>query len=1140
MVNLKEAWDNLYKKTEQSYLEKLKFDENLKKGWLSFFINNIRVVILIILFLFSFGIYAFLSLPRESSPEVEIPFALVSTIYPGASPLDIEELISKKIENSISAIEGINTITSNSSNSLSVITVEFLAGADLDDSIRKLRDEVSSMSSQLPSEASDPLVSEISFDDVPILTIALTGPYTSLELRKIGDDLGEELEKIKGIREVRVSGGKQTEIEVAYDLNKLLNFGLSFEQVNQIVRASNITVPAGNFSGEKYLYPIRVDNQFKSIDDLANTPLFHSPEGAIVYLKDLALVQETVKEKTVFSRFSVNGEEPEENITIQLIKKTGAPIIDSVDEAIKVLDTNLAQMPSGLNYQITDNSAERIADDFRQLTKDFGLTFLLVFLVLFLVIGIKEALVAGIAIPLTFFSTFIVMDIVGISLNFLSVFSLILALGLLVDDAIVVVSATKQYLRTGKFTPEEAVLLVLKDFKVVLLTTTLTTIWAFLPLLMATGIIGEFIKSIPITVSVTFIASFIIALIINHPLAAVLERFRFSRKFFSSLIILLLLFAFSSFALFDNLTISLFIFSLILLSLIFLIRWYFKGGKNILKNNSRLIILEKRDDELIRQRLKNKAECSRDTWWKCISSGIISLDKILPSYERYLRKIINSKKSRFIILFITTILFFSAVSLPVIGVIENEFFPDSDFDVIYINIEAPAGLKLEENSKIVSQVENRLLNYPEIKSFSTLVGSASSFTFGSGGSSSHLSSITLNLVDKKNRDITSYNLADIIRADLSNIMEADIRVEPLRGGPPVSSPFEARIKGDDLLLLEKISDDMKDILRSIEGTVDISSSLKESPAEYTFVLNPDRVELYNLNPFTVAQTLRLAISGIELTTILQDGKETEVIARIDSEKIPNLESIQNLSVLNNLGERVFLKDVANIELKPSVETITRINQTRTVTLTSNVEGGINPVIVVKEFQEKIKDYDFPGGYSLSFGGESEQNEESVQSILIAMILAGILIFSTLVIQFNSFKQAIIVLVTIPLALIGVFFGIAIVGVNLSFPGLIGILALFGIVVKNAIILIDKINLNIKSEIEFKESIVDAGKSRLEAILITSLCTILGILPITISDELWRALGSAVIFGLLLSSFLTLFIVPTLYMSIVKDKSKLLD
>jgi HAE1 family hydrophobic/amphiphilic exporter-1 len=281
----------------------------------------------------------------------------------------------------------------------------------------------------------------------------------------------------------------------------------------------------------------------------------------------------------------------------------------------------------------------------------------------------------------------------------------------------------------------------------------------------------------------------------------------------------------------------------------------------------------------------------------------------------------------------------------------------------------------------------------------------------------------------------------------------------------------------------------------------------------------------------------LAISGTEVTTVLEDGQEIKVIARFAEDKIPNLESIGNLQILNMKNQPVFLKDVAKIELKPSVESITRVDQKRAVVLSAGVQGEVNPALVLKQFQKDIKDYKFPAGYNIFYGGENEQNAESVLSIIKAMAIAGLLIISTLIIQFNSVKKAAIVLVTIPLALIGVFFGLALARINLSFPGLIGILALFGIVVKNAIILVDKINLNLKSGIDFKDSIIDAGKSRLEAIFITSICTIMGIIPITLSNEMWRALGGAIIFGLMLSSFLTLFIVPTLFMTFIKEPKK---
>jgi HAE1 family hydrophobic/amphiphilic exporter-1 len=296
------------------------------------------------------------------------------------------------------------------------------------------------------------------------------------------------------------------------------------------------------------------------------------------------------------------------------------------------------------------------------------------------------------------------------------------------------------------------------------------------------------------------------------------------------------------------------------------------------------------------------------------------------------------------------------------------------------------------------------------------------------------------------------------------------------------------------------------------------------------------LELYGLNAASVGSVLRTAIAGTEVTTVIRDGKEIKVQARFEKDRIPNLDAIQNIQVLNNQGAPVFVKDVATITLEPSVDTITRINRKRVVRLTASVDPNTNrPAEVVTALQEEIAQHPLPEGYEVTFGGQNEQNNESVLSILRAMIIAALLIIATMVIQFNSFRQSVLVLVTIPLALIGVFFGLGLAGIYLSFPGLIGIVALFGIVVKNAIILVDKINLNIRSGIPFQAAIVDAGKSRLEAIFITSICTILGILPITLSNPTWQALGGAVIAGLMLSSFFTLFIVPVLYFVLHKNK-----
>ncbi|MFA5022604.1 MAG: efflux RND transporter permease subunit, partial [Patescibacteria group bacterium] len=551
-----------------------------------------------------------------------------------------------------------------------------------------------------------------------------------------------------------------------------------------------------------------------------------------------------------------------------------------------------------------------------------------------------------------------------------------------------------------------------------------------------------------------------------------------------------------------------------------------------------LVKREWQDDELIKKKLREQGSHDDENTFSRIIHGVIHFNRVLPIYEKYLRQILATKKTRMKTLVAVGVLFVIAIMLPITGIIKTEFFSASDFDSLYINIEAPTGLKLDETSKIVNQVETRLLQYKEISNFSTLVGVGSAQSIaGSFGNPSNVASITLKLKDKKDRQIKSYDLAEKIRKDLKDIQEATITIQSPSAGPPSGSAFEARIAGDDLQKLDQIAHDLKPTLASIKGVADINISLKESPADYTFTLDPAKLELYNLNAYYVGSMLRMAISGNEVTSIIREGDEIKVIARFDKEKIPNLEAVQNLQILNTKKQPVFIKDVAKIELKPSVDTITRINQKRVVLLSASVTGKTSANTVLAEFQSKIKKYKLPTGYQIIYGGENEQNTESVMSILRAMILAGLLIVSTLVIQFNSFKKAIIILITIPLGLIGVFFGLAITGINLSFPGLIGILALFGIVVKNAIILVDKINLNLRNGIEFEEANVDAGKSRLEAIFITSICTIFGIIPITLSNETWKALGTTIIFGLMLSSFLTLFVLPTLFMTLVRKDER---
>lgn len=1113
------------KSSDEQYLDRLEFNPELRKSWLNFFVVNFRVVLLLIFLVSAAGIYSYINLPRESNPEVKIPIAIVSTAYPGASPSDVEELITKKLETQIAGLKGLDKVTSTSANSVSSIQVEFNASEDLEDAIRRLKDKVDQVN-DLPEDATDPQVIEISIDDQPIWSMALTGPYDGFKMREYGEDVKDELEKITGVREVQISGGDEREFEVAFDPQKLVFYNISSDQANNAIRATNLAFPAGNFDGDKFVYSIRTDSRVYTKEAIENIPVTHQDPGTVVYVRDLAKVSDKAIKKTTVSRLSINGSNPRNAISIAVVKRTGSSILTTADQLKEAADEAVANMPSGMHYDVTFNLAEIVETDFHHLNRDFTITIILVFTILLLIVGLKEAFVAGLAIPLVFFVTFTVLNLLGYSLNFLSTFSLILSLGLLVDDAIVVVSATKQYLRSGKFTPEEAVLLVLNDFKVVLTTTTLTTVWAFLPLLFATGIIGQFIKSIPVTVSITLIGSLFVALMINHPLAAVLERIRMTKKLFYLVEIILLVIA--GFLLYSGGIVGYTIGAILVGANVWLLGWFERGGREKLIANAEQTKREWIDDELIKQKLRAQANSHEGaSFGQRFIHGIIHFDRFLIPYERTLRKVIATKRSRRWALIIVSAVFILSTLLPITGIVRSEFFPKADSNNVAVQIKAPVGTKLDETDKVVKVVEEKLLAYKEIANFSTITGS----------SRSNQASINITLVDEDKRNVKSYVFEETLRKDLTGIPGATVTVTAESGGPPTGAAFQAQIAGEDLKELDRIAHDLEGELNKIPGVVNVDISLKAAAPEFTFNLDPVKLEQNNLNAAYVGSTLRMAIAGTEVSTVLEEGKEIKIMARFGTEEIPSLESVQNLQILNLQRQPVYLKDVATIELRPSVDSITRIDQKRTAVITAGATASTNGGEILKQFQTNIEDYNFPNGYTISYGGENEQNQESVLSIIKAMVIAIFLIIATLIIQFNSFRKSMIVLVTIPLALIGVFIGMAIFNISLSFAGLIGILALFGIVVKNAIILVDKINLNIKSGIPFVEAVVDGCKSRLEAIFITSICTILGILPITLSDEFWRGLGSAVIFGLSLSSFLTLFIVPTLFITLIKEDDR---
>lgn len=1129
------------KQTSDSlYLEQLEFEPEKANKFLHFLLTNVRVIFLTIILIMAWGVFAFTQLPLESTPEVKIPFGIVTVALPGASPADVEELVIKKIEKKVANLSGVKKVNSLALNSFGTVSVEFQANEDIKDAIRRLRDAVESAKNELPAEADDPLVSEVSFSNTPIWTLVMTGPYDSFALRHYAELVEEELSKLPGTEEVRISGGDVTEIRLSYHPEKLDLYGLSMDQVNGIIRANNLTLPLGEINVGNFEYGLRLDGKFKDVSELRRLPIATFGDS-IIRLSDVADVVERAAERNSIARFSVNGQPAQNAVSLNLVKKTGFSIIELVDQGkAKIEQLKKDVLPADIIIETTYDESDLIREDFDNLSHEGFNTVVLVTIILFLFVGLKEAFTAGIVIPLVFASTFGLMLLAGQTLNFLSLFSLILSLGLLVDDAIVVVQATKQYMATGKFTPEEAVLLVFKDFFAIIMTTSLTTIFAFLPLILATGIIGQFIRSIPVTVSLTLAASTIIAICINHPMAAILERFRLTRGSFRLIVVALLIFLLLNLSaalageIFAIVTVAILLFAIISLLL-----FYRRSFRKTLVNNEETLLREQAHPELIKAKLQHHySEHSEKSFWVRATSGVVKMERLMPGYERLLNWFLEKKFRSYLLIFLVIIIFAASVFLPASGILKSEFLPPSDQVLMYVNIEGAPGLVLEETKKVADQVEQILLKEKQIKNFSVVIGEAG-FDLSGGGASGGGSSTSgqtnraqfaINLWPEDERPIKqkSYEYAPELRQKLSAVTGAKVTLQELEGGPPSGADFEVTFAGEDLLKLEQIANEYKGYLSEIPGTVNEKTSLTLSPGEFTFKLKPVEMQLRGITPAQIAGTLRTAISGAEIAKIIEGDEEIRIRAEYNDDAVSTLDALKSTILINPRGQKFQLSEVADVQIGASLTSISREDEKRVVTLSASVEAPALPGDVLTKFQEILAQKPLPAGYQAIFGGQNDTNAESIYSILRAMIVAFLLIISVMVIQFNSFRKAVLVLLTIPLAMTGVFFGLTLIGFTLSFPTLIGLLALFGIVVKNAIILIDKINLNLKVGIPFHEAITDASKSRLEAIFLTSVSTIIGMIPITLYDETWEGLGAALIFGLSSSTVLTLLLVPILF------------
>ncbi len=1041
--NLNNHEDKISKKLDEAFHK----ESNSVTG---FFIKHFRFTYLIVLTILVLGTFSFFVLPREAEPEVRVPFGIVSTVYPGSNPSDVEELITRKIEDEVKNLDNLEKITSRSGQGVSVVQVEFDANADMEKSINDLKDAVDKAKNKLPKDAENPYVSEANFNDFALVTYSLVGDFGINELKEYADILKDDLEAIKGVSRVDVIGGLEREFQVVVDQARLSNYNISLSQIAGALSSTNINLPAGNIEVDDFNYNIKVAGKFKTLEDLNNV-VVTTYENSPVLLSDIALIEDTFEEQKSISRIGFLNEKAKTTVSLQVYKRTGGNIIKIVDSSKKEVEKfkKRNDIPEELEIVKTDDNSQYIKEDLTTLGMSGGQTFILIALILLLVLSLSGAIITAISVPLAFLMTFIYLYTQGITLNSMVLFSLVLSLGLMVDNSIVIIEGINEYITKYNKSVYEAAVLSVWNFKWPIIAGTLTTVSAFVPMLFVSGIMGEYMSVLPKTISVTLLSSLFVAIVVIPTLAT-----RFIK----------------------------------------------------IKENGH----------------KNGRTARRHVF---VSRQVSKLHK---KYSNFLERALVSKSKRWIVVLTFWCLFLLVILLPISGIMKVEMFSSIDFDRVPVNIELPNSSSLDKTNEITSQVEEIVAELPELDNYVSKLGVGSS----------DKANVTITLVDKSDRDRKSYEIANDLRAKFKEINGAEVTIEEIKAGPPSGSPIEVRIFGDDLDRMGVLASEIKNYFKTVDGVKNVDDSVEEATGEFAFEIDRAKANYYGLSVSQIASTLRNAVFGTTATKVNVAGEDIEVIVKYDKDLFTTPESLNDILIFNSRGESISLGDLTKINLEPSLLNIRRQDGEKIIRVTADKNKGADLRKIIAGFEDKKQEFNIPEGVKIVVGGETEDITKSFQEIFLLMFVAVILIFGILVLQFNSFKQPFIVIFALPLAMVGVIPGLMLVGESFSFMVFIGIVALAGIVVNDAIVLIDGINKNIKDGIEFDKAIIEGGVSRMQPIILTSITTVFGVFPLVYSNEMWKGLSLTIIFGLTFSTILTLIVMPLMYAGMCKDKKKI--
>lgn len=1016
----------------------------------SFFLKKRTFTVFLMGSLLAAGLYAVSVIPKEATPDISIPLGVVSTVLPGASASDVERLITDKIESGVLGVEHVSKVTSTSGEGVSVVSVEFDASADIDKSIQLLKDAVDTMRPELPTEALEPTVSDVNFADQPILIVSVSGNLAPQELTTLGESVSDELKRVPGVSKVSVSGVRDRQVQVIVRQAALRQYGLSLSDVTSALRGAGVASPAGSITVDGVTYGVRFESGILSPEAVESLAL-QGPGGSTLHIRDVADVVDALEDPRTYSRVSVAGSPAEPSLTLTLYKSRGGNIVETGHAVEKKLKDLESGMLAGTHTVISYNGAEEVNKSLTELTRAGIETVILVMIVLLFTLGWRESLVAAASIPLSFLVAFIGLLASGNTLNNVSLFSLILAIGILVDSGIVVVEAFHtRLLEYGD--KQKAAVAAIREYAWPLIAGTFTTIVVFIPLFFLSGIVGKFLASIPFTVIFVLLASIFVAL------------------------------------------------GFVPLLALFFVRDTHSAAQN--------------RQEKYNQRAK--------AW-----------------YQSFLHSLLNNTKNQNRFMLAMVVLLILAFMLPATGLLKSIFFPAGDSDFVYVQIEKPRGTELAHTDLSVREVEEILYANKNVASFVSEAGSGSSFAGGAGSgplSGSNVGNITVNL--KKGHRQTSRAFVAELRTQLTSVTSANITVSEPSEGPPSASPITITFHGDDLDALSRAADNAAHTLSDIPGVVNVNASTKDSSSEFVVTLDSARAAELGVSPLAVADTLRTALFSTKATTIRSGTNDIEVRTKLDlntAYRDPSetthttIDSVRALTIPGSRGP-VPLSSIATISYSAAQANIVHEAGIRMSTVTADVGPKANAIEITREFEKRFSQDQIGTGVTMKLGGASEDVGKSFLELFVALIAGAALMLSILILEFNSFRQSFYLLAIIPLSLIGVFFGLTLVGQPLSLTSMLGVIALAGVIINHAIILMDSIARIHEEypEYSLEDVVVAAAATRLRPILLTTIVTVVGMVPLVFASAFWAPLAFAIMTGLAFSLLLTLVLIPILY------------